>query len=440
MANTSGRRLEMEARARSLHRRGGGPDALSSPDGRPEAHDEAFVADREERPGPDQASPGGDFDDLPFGLLVMSPGGTLVMANAQARRLLLRAGRRVDLSSTRCCELFGCRRNGSRLHDACFAEILAGDAAGSSRLEIKPTRAGSSRLSLTAVVLRHDDSLIVFKLVDGTREPGRAPEPTEDEGAPSLRITTLGRTRVSTASGSIGGAWLEQRAGELLHYLVCERRRPVHADEIAEAIWPHGSMSSVGNVRFAIHDLRNRLEPGRARRVGSGFIVSSRGRYQLDSSRVEVDADELELLIAKGVALLAAGRSTMAAAALDRALGLYEGEFLIDAPYATWAALERSRLQQAVIKALRLRTDLAREAGEVSSVFALVGRLARMEPFDAEIQREWISTCLMMGRYGEASRNYDYLRKRMMREFGRRPPFELADLLDESERHRLSSI
>jgi DNA-binding SARP family transcriptional activator len=59
------------------------------------------------------------------------------------------------------------------------------------------------------------------------------------------------------------------------------------------------------------------------------------------------------------------------------------------------------------------------------------GRLGRMEPFDMDVHRQWMTTCLELGRYGEASRHYGDLQRRMMREFGQPPPFELADLIQQ---------
>ncbi len=198
-----------------------------------------------------------------------------------------------------------------------------------------------------------------------------------------------------------------------------ERHRSVSADEIAEAVWPRADASSVGNVRFAIYQLRRRLEPDRPTRGRSEFITSSKRRYALNASRVRVDADEFEQSVGDGVAAFIDGRPSDSAQRLDHALDLYQGEFLSSAPYAAWAMLERSRLYELATKALRVRAELSRKSGDVEGVLHYTARLARMDPCDLDAQRERITVCLDLGRYGEASRHYAELRFWMLQEFGR---------------------
>src|ERR671937_597195 len=55
---------------------------------------------------------------------------------------------------------------------------------------------------------------------------------------PEIRVLAFGRTHVDSAEGRLGGRWLQQRSGQLLKYLVAQRRRVVHSEEIAAALWP----------------------------------------------------------------------------------------------------------------------------------------------------------------------------------------------------------
>jgi DNA-binding SARP family transcriptional activator len=47
------------------------------------------------------------------------------------------------------------------------------------------------------------------------------------------------------------------------------------------------------------------------------------------------------------------------------------------------------------------------------------------------VQRELLEVCLRRGRRTEATRRYQALRMRTMRELGQEPGFSLADLADE---------
>ena len=55
-------------------------------------------------------------------------------------------------------------------------------------------------------------------------------------------------------------------------------------------------------------------------------------------------------------------------------------------------------------------------------------RLAAMEPFDLDVQRDFIEICMRRGRRSEAMRRYAIVRKRVKREFGQDPDFTLGDL------------
>ena len=51
-----------------------------------------------------------------------------------------------------------------------------------------------------------------------------------------------------------------------------------------------------------------------------------------------------------------------------------------------------------------------------------------MEPFDLDVQRDFIEICLRRGRRSEAMRRYAIVRKRVKREFGQDLDFTISDL------------
>lgn len=385
--------------------------------------------------GPDTAVERFVFDQLPYALLVLSRTGLVLTANRAASKML---SLQFD-APARCCDVLGCRNAAGALKNMCLTELLATAAPGQTPIRTdRPGQYPGTRSPLTVVPVAQDGARIVVRLYeDKPKDPLHAIA-SRAVPAATLRISTLGRTRLQTDEGPLDGAWLEQRAGEVLQYLACERVRWVLTDEIAEAIWPNARSSSVDNVRFVIYDLRRRLEPGRPHRGRSLFIASGKGRYRLDTSHVTVDADEFERAVDDGIEAFFAGRAGSSIERLDHALDLYKGDFLADAPYATWAILERARLYGLATKALRLRADLARNAGDVNGLLACLERLGTMEPFDMDVHRQWLTVCLELSRYGEASRHYADLQRRMRAEFGERPPFELTDLMQ--QRHQLALV
>src|SRR5213075_217827 len=165
-----------------------------------------------------------------------------------------------------------------------------------------------------------DSGHVVIELRPGdARHRRRRTQPHWTMGA-QLRIFTFGGTRVESSEGPIGGRWLDQRPGQLFKYLLAERHRVVRREEIAETIWPGADRRILGSVRHFVHALRARLEPKRAPRESSSFILNIQGGYTIDRRHVYIDADDFEDQVHAGLDHLAAGRVILARERLEGAL------------------------------------------------------------------------------------------------------------------------
>jgi DNA-binding SARP family transcriptional activator len=109
-------------------------------------------------------------------------------------------------------------------------------------------------------------------------------------------------------------------------------------------------------------------------------------------------------------------------------VSLYRGDLFTENLYAEWALEERDRLRELAGRGLRALVEIARGAGDLDRAAPHARRLAAMEPFDMDVQREFIEICMRRGRRSEAMRRYAIVRKRIKREFGQDPDFTLGDL------------
>jgi DNA-binding SARP family transcriptional activator len=358
------------------------------------------------------------FDLFPRALMVCDRRGRIVAANARFREIIT-AGRAVDGLAMSCCSLLGCRRADGPLEGSCLTALALDAAETLPELRVHLTAARPGAYLVAAAPLYKNRSHVVMEL-----RPARPSSPAR----PGLRIFTLGGLLVEGPDGPITGEWLEQRPGQLLRYLICERGKVAPADAIAEAICPHtASAGASNNVRYLIHTLRARLEPGRPWRGEPSFVVSRRGGYALHPERVWIDADALEQRIDTGMAALAVGDRAGGREHLRCAVSLYDGSFLADEPYAEWALGERDRLEAITCDALRALARLHVDDPSAATVY--LERLAGIEPLDDDVQRQLISTWLRLGRKSRAVRHYHSFRMRLMREFGERPSFELSHLV-----------
>jgi DNA-binding SARP family transcriptional activator len=246
--------------------------------------------------------------------------------------------------------------------------------------------------------------------------------------APKLRIRTFGRMVVESREGKIAGEWLDQRPGQVLRLLLCERRRILHTDAIAEAIWPGAGPGGAGNVRYMVHALRQWLEPGRAKRSSSSFVVSRGGGYVLNRETVSVDADDFDRLVGIGLSAHARGAREAASSALHAAVAMYEGEFLADEPYAEWVLGERQRLQKRACDALGALADMAIAEHDLKGATSALERLCELLPYDLAIHRRFIASLLEAGQQSDAAAAYQLLQTRMVSVFGDELDFALSEV------------
>lgn len=376
------------------------------------------------------------FERFPYGLVLVKGCGEILYLNRRARQLLAPASAKLSSDPWQCCDLI-CKRIEPVVGEGCLTE-RAKEAAGplpEVRMDIEQERLQAAAW-VTASKIDAEDGRMLFHLRPGRLGDRRRRTPPEWADAiqladrSKLQIVTLGRLRVEGPNGPLNGDWLEQRPGELLKYLVSERRRVLPSDRIAEALWPEAGIEEGRNrLRHYVHALRDRLEPERGARSAAHCVVAHRGAYRFDTSAVWIDADAFEREARAGLSALERGSNRPAAAHLAAAMRLYQGDFLAGDPYAEWALDERERLRELAGGVLRAQIVIAEEEGELEVAADHARRLATMEPFDHDVQRLFIALCLRRGRRSEALRRYGTLRKRMLAEFGHEPEFELSELI-----------
>jgi DNA-binding SARP family transcriptional activator len=377
--------------------------------------------------------------ESPFGVLVADGEGLILSTNRRSVEMLMEGESPPE--GMRCCDVI-CeplrqQRRGAR-RSACLTRRVsrAGEGPPEMRLEVEIDGALNS-VFVTAASIESGEARVVFYLRaehplttdPAARSRGRRGSRATRPRPPGLRIYTLGRTRVEAGGRDLGGDWLAQRPGQLLECLLCARHRVATSEQISEALWPAAKQPwTTSSVRHQIHMLRERLEPGREVDTPSQFVVTRRGGYMLDPDRVWIDADRFEDTARAGLDLFLQGELEDAAPRLEQAIGLYRGDFLSEDPYAEYALEERDRLRELAGRVLRDLVAMKRGAGDLAAAADHARRIAAMEPFDMDVQREFLELCIMRGRRSEAMRRYALLRRRVRSEFGHDLDFTLADL------------
>ncbi|NLF75755.1 MAG: hypothetical protein GX573_08655 [Chloroflexi bacterium] len=169
--------------------------------------------------------------------------------------------------------------------------------------------------------------------------------------AGSLRVQTLGMFRTWLDGALLPGvAWKREKAQRLFQFLITlmlnNRHHVLPKERIVAELWPTlDHQRADRDFKVALNALNDALEPDRAARSPSSFIVRHGLAYGLDpEADIQIDADEFR----EGLKTAARLEHDDLDAAIDAyrdAIDRYAGDYLPDALYEDWASLERERLQ-----------------------------------------------------------------------------------------------
>jgi DNA-binding SARP family transcriptional activator len=203
----------------------------------------------------------------------------------------------------------------------------------------------------------------------------------------------------------------------LLLYLACQNRA-VSRELLAELLWPERSQAQASaNLRLALHRLRRQLEP---------FLLITRQSVGLNPhAAIDVDAVTFQ--------------NHLAAGQLDRATGLYRGDFLDgfyldDSPgFEQWALLERERLRTLALAAWQQFIEQQIADGQPQAGIASAQRLLQLDPLHEATHRQLMRLLAQTGQRGAALAQYETLRHLLLTELDA-PPDETTTALAEQIR------
>ncbi|MCW2871468.1 BTAD domain-containing putative transcriptional regulator [Actinacidiphila oryziradicis] len=157
-----------------------------------------------------------------------------------------------------------------------------------------------------------------------------------------LRISVLGEVRATLHGRVLDLGGLRQRA--VLALLVVAQGGIVSRDRLVDALWAGSPPPSAqGTLQAYVSRLRRGLEPGRAARSRSGFIVSEGSGYALRIPDEAVDAWRFEHVLQHAAELT---DPAAVAAALDSGLTLWRGPAFDEYVAEPWALPEAARLAE----------------------------------------------------------------------------------------------
>jgi DNA-binding SARP family transcriptional activator len=192
-----------------------------------------------------------------------------------------------------------------------------------------------------------------------------------------LSVHLLGQLKVRLDDVVVDD-WPSGRGRSLLKYLVTHRAPWPRREMLMEAFWPEASPAAARNsLNVAVHGLRRAFRASARVPV----VVREDGTYRLGPGvRLWLDVDEFELRVAGGRRLEATGDLAGAAAEYERALALYQGDFLADDPYEEWPGATREHLLLAYLDVLDRLSGLYFGQHQYGACVALCRLLVERDP------------------------------------------------------------
>ncbi len=180
-----------------------------------------------------------------------------------------------------------------------------------------------------------------------------------------LRIQTLGAFQLWRGQEILpSSSWRREKARLLFQILLTFRHMPLDRDQICEFLWPLSDPATAQrNFKITLNTLFQVLEPERDPGTDSAYIVREGSTYALrPNADIVLDAEEF-IRASRGqhtqagrtvpfYAIPPSASGLIAAGITDttpqdmwrRAVELYQGEYLPDTRYESWAADERAHL------------------------------------------------------------------------------------------------
>ncbi len=225
----------------------------------------------------------------------------------------------------------------------------------------------------------------------------------DEHAAPILSVHFLGTFRVMINGVEVDTA-SRRRRRDVLAYLLAHRRRPVPRDVLMDVFWPTAEPDAArNNLHVALSLARSSLAavwPGTViERCFTGYRIS-------DQVDFWSDVEHFEECCRAGRSADRAGDREAALRWYETACQLYEGDFLADEPYTSWAASPRERTRLQAIEIQTRLLDLYIERADYGPATLLGRQILALDPCNEQVHQRLMTCYATTGQRHLALRQY----------------------------------
>lgn len=232
----------------------------------------------------------------------------------------------------------------------------------------------------------------------------------------TIRVTLFGKMDVDDSDGASLTRGLSSNAQKLLAYVLLHRSRSHARERLGSLLWEHGSTRRCkAYLRKAIWQIQHLFDDDTALLSVDGDWVQLNG-----DPRIWLDVAELETAVGDVRDRSAAHLTPPQADALRRAVDLYTGD-LLEHWYADWCLLERERLRDLYLMALKKLSHYAEYVGNYDEGVSWGARMLAVDPARECAHRQLMRLRYLAGDRTGALRQYARCAGVLDAELGVRP-------------------
>lgn len=273
------------------------------------------------------------------------------------------------------------------------------------------------RLERDADVLtlrRPDETEVAYFSAEGVTPQMVRLAAEEDRSGPDagpagrpLHVRFLGRFELSWEGRRLP-ACRNAKALAILKYLLAHPERHVSRDLLMGWLWPEANLKKARwSLNSSVHALRRYLATHVPFRQEAELVICDEGHYRLGATlRPGSDVGEFDRLYARGRAAERRRGMEAAAGEFERAVELYDGDYLPEDLYEDWTLIERERLLDAYVYMLDRLCAHYLDAGNRQRAVEACYRLLEKDLGHEETHRRLISLYADLGMRERARRQY----------------------------------
>ena len=239
-----------------------------------------------------------------------------------------------------------------------------------------------------------------------------------------FKITLLGNLLIKWGNKVISDeAFSNPKAKLLFLYLLTRRYQHVDRDVLCGTFWPNLDQAAARNNPSSQVYLLRKL-------VGPDLIKYQKGFYSINTCICAIDVDTFTGLANLALSSGKQENRKHIGIYLNKAIELYQGDYLSEYLYIDWINEERTALRRRYTTLLATLAELMADDHDFEKAAATLEKAPILQEYDDQLLFKLIDYYIKSGNRGKALQRFDFYRQKIAEELDLEPDPKIASLLN----------